>query len=247
LVDALENQVLNPIFLREEFTIAISLNTEGEGGEKYVKGSIAMSYFVKNISTKDQDHVIRCNLDEVLGEGSACLESVTLDNQPLNLSKLPIGTKVHRDSNVLKFEHPIRIRQGSGVRVQIVGYQRMAQADLWPWHMLTPSDSMTVTVNNSTDLEVLLTLLHPAADEADNQVSHSLWNAQVTINNIVLPYQGFEVRWWPRPPVTAKALAQNASPSRPVENKLKEGGSLAGVEKPATPANSETAPPGRVD
>jgi hypothetical protein len=238
LVDALEKQMLDPIFLREEFTISIELQVEEENGEKCVKGSIALTYFVKNISKKVQNHMVRCNLDEVLGESSACLESVTINEKPVNLSDLPIGSRIYRESNVLRFEHSIAISEGDRTHVQIVGYQRMALRDLWPWHMLTPSDSLKVNVNYPRDLEVWLAPLHPAAEDGRDLVIKTPWTAQLFINNIVLPYQGFELRWWPQLKVATKEMESIAPPRLLGENKSKEIGMHAEAKKGEPPGSA---------
>jgi hypothetical protein len=192
LVDALETQMLDPQFLREEMTVKMSLKPEGQ----HVKGKVWVSYFVRNLSLADQEYRVRFNLDEVFGAHSADLEGAVVDDKQLALSNLPEGSKLYRESNFLSFEYPALIPAGKRIPVKLWGVQRMAKTDVWAWHFLVAADSLRVTVNyDSSILWALLVPHHPVAEKREPEAP--VEPLELTINEIVLPYQGFELRWRP--------------------------------------------------
>jgi hypothetical protein len=192
LVDALETQMLDPQFLREEMKVKMSLWPEGQ----HVKGKVWVSYFVRNLSLADQEFRVRFNLDEMFGTHSADLEGAVVDDKQLTLSNLPEGSKLCRESNFLRFEYPAMIPAGKRISVTLWGVQRMAKTDVWAWHFLAVADSLRVTVNyDSSILWALLVPHHPVAGKREPEAP--VEPLELTINEIVLPYQGFELRWRP--------------------------------------------------
>jgi len=197
-VDALESQVLDPTFLREGIQIFITLARDLN--KERVKGTVSIKYNVRNLSAKPQTYPVRLNLDEVFGERSAMLQDAKINGQPVNLSSLPQGARLFREANVLQFEHPVAIPAEGSAYVELKGYQIMADADVWPWHLMGISDSFQITVNYPPEtLSVWLLAKHPSAASASDFGVVNLGTIQTAIEDIILPYQGFEVRWRPSP------------------------------------------------
>jgi hypothetical protein len=192
-MDAMVNQALDPVFLREEINILITLRYEPD--KQRVKGTVGLKYYVRNLTSKPQTYMVRLYLDEVFGEKSAGLDAVLVEGKEINLSVLPQGTKISRDSNLLKFEHPVSIPAENRLYVEIGGYQLMDDEDVWPWHLMGVSYSATCTVNYPPALTVWLLTKHPASNETDHETANNLGTVQAKIKDIILPYQGFELRW----------------------------------------------------
>src|SRR5712671_713726 len=208
-IDTLEQQVLYPSFLREEFDVLITLTHEPQGN---IKGTVSLRYYIRNISTQDQTYMVHVYLDEVFGDNSAQLASVAINSNPIDLAN-PRPGRIHREAGTLRFEYPIVIPGGDRVHVQALGHQLMADADVWPWHLAGVSDSLHITVTYPQDLFLLLAPIHPvsvnlpafgladSSGTAQTTASEDLLpyrTTQAAINDILLPFQGFEVRWKPK-------------------------------------------------
>ena len=156
LVDALELQVLDPSFLREDVHIFITLSHQIGG--PHVRGSVFLKYYIRNLTAKNQPYVVRLNLDEE----SAMVEKASINGQEMNFSALPPGSTISRVANTLRFEHPVSIPSNSRVSVELAGYQIMSEEDVWPWYLVGVSDSAEMTVKYPQEtLSVWLLPKHP--------------------------------------------------------------------------------------
>lgn len=217
LVDTLEKQVLYPAFLREDFSVLITLSHEAP---QHIRGTVQLRYYIKNITSQDQKYTVRVYLDEVFGDNSAALASVTIDDRRIDLSK-PHPGSVYQEANTLRFEYPVVIRADERVHVEALGYQLMADADVWPWHLVGVADSLNITVSYPQDLFLWLLPIHPVSadlpafgletqDASPSAATGSLIPFQITqaaIKDIILPFQGFEVRWKPKAQLLASTGA----------------------------------------
>jgi hypothetical protein len=174
---------------------------------------------VKNLTHETQPYVVRFSLDEVYGEGSAKPTFAKIYGQVINLSALPQGTKVSREANTILFEHPVQIPAGNAINAELMGYQMMAEEEVWPWHLFGISDSVEITVSYPGDfLDVWLLPKHPSKPTpADFGMITNPGLIKASIDDIIVSYQGFEIKWKPKqsPPRGEPTLA-SAPPSEVV-------------------------------
>ena len=216
LRDELERSVLAPIFVRPSYNLDLTL-ARSRADTNVLRVDVDISYEVENVSDVDQPYTAECWLDDLISlkstEDVPGFNKVSIGGTDLNIQAM-----VDRGSSggagnglIVRGEHmislrnlktPSSIKPGEKVAIIIGGTQLMRTEDHFVWNLPTLTKKLTISIHLKGDLTFeLLDLapreMHHIAHE--DFLSSRKWPSSsectLTIDEVLLPFQGVELRW----------------------------------------------------
>lgn len=214
----LEDSILLPHFTRPEYMLTLRLEPL-ENHENLLKVWITLEYDVKNVSDSPRTYPIGAWLDDVIK-----LDDLTPESMPgfrsvrIGLTDYPIEslTDVRREpgtGRIVFEEQMIQIRDLSTpminpearIPISISGMQIMRNADHFVWNLPTITHKLGLLIEVAGGLtfdllEVCPREMHHMSHEEfirpKPDLKTNTWT--LSIDHVLLPFQGVELRWAPR-------------------------------------------------
>jgi hypothetical protein len=225
---------LNPVFFRPSYNLTINLTPKEQ---HLIEVQIEIDSELQNISKQPQPLLVKASLDNVLfqqgakdfarsskfqrfefGPSTAAGREFAR-RQPLLVSQEDNDNlvKMVNDNLVFEYDPGIEIPPDQIYFVKIYAEQQMRMSDLFVWFMQVATENFKVTVNLAENLAkdnftVIARPMHHGQDSnfavQDDDMKKLSWRFE----NIVLPYQGIQL-WWSPKPLTATPPQSDPMPT----------------------------------
>ena len=218
----LEDKILLPNFTRPNYNLTLRLEPL-ENHEDLLRVWITMDYQVKNISDKSGAYEVGAWLEDFIKLDNLPLESmpgfrsITIGGTPYPIEELIKEGRASGTGTILSKEAMIHLtdlktpeleREGV-VPITVVGMQIMRKADHFVWNLptITHKLGLSITLEGGLfdELEVYPREMHHVHHEEfmNTENNPNPITRDFSIAHVVLPFQGVEIRWAPKPPKTS--------------------------------------------
>lgn len=245
--DQIAKTFLNPAFFRPYYKLTIYLAQRGSGlmgvniktyaGLQNISNHpqpLKIAAFLDNalfqheggsVSTASKFHRFEYGLDTSDGRDMASRRPLLVDHEGNAQFATEVGDRL-----VFDFDPKISIQPTETYFVKMFAEQQMRTSDLFIWTMQLPTEHLDFTVHlegalTTENFTLIARPMHHGehGDFQGTKISEQehFW----TIKNVVLPFQGIQLWWSPKP------RAQDGTAAAPVA-----GGNAAPVVAPAQPA-----------
>ena len=214
----LEDSILLPHFTRPEYKVTLRLEPL-ENHENLLKVWITLDYQVKNVSDRPGTYPVGSwlddinKLDDLPPECKPGFRSVRIGTTDYPIETLTDVKRGPGTAKILFEEHMIQIRDlatpvinpGDSLSITITGMQIMRIADHFVWNLPTITHKLGLSIELAGGLFDLLEVhpreMHHMSHEEfikpKPDLKTNTWT--LSIDHVVLPFQGVELRWAPRP------------------------------------------------
>lgn len=214
----LEDSIIVPNFTRPGYNLTLRLEPLENHEDELLKVWITMDYEVKNISDKSGAYEVGAWLEDViqlddLPSGSTPgFTSITIGTTPYPIDKLTKGGGASGTGAILRKEEMFHltdlktpvIEPQSVVPVKVVGMQIMRKADHFVWNLPTITHKLVLSIKLEgglfEQLEVYPREMHhvPHEEFIKTEKNPEPNTREFSIEHVVLPFQGIELRWAPK-------------------------------------------------
>jgi len=215
----LEDSILLPHFTRPKYNLGLKLEPL-EGHDDLLKVWITMDYEVKNVSDSPRSYMVgswlenTIQLEDLEPECRPGFRSVTIGGADYPIENLIAAGKTSGTGSILYEEQMIQLRDlptppidlEQSISVTVTGMQIMRKADHFTWNLPTITHKLGLLVELAggltfDQLEVCPREMHHMSHEEfikpKPDLQTNTWT--LSIDHVVLPFQGIELRWAPRP------------------------------------------------
>ena len=234
LKEMLEKRVLNPDFMRSFLNLTLKLTPLRNPGvpADLLECVVISEYEVRNISDKEMRYEINSWLEDIIElkrddhspiSGFTKIQ-VIYQNRPhiLDIAELERKKAISRKEGVIELQYPYdhMLKPNERLHVIIEGLQIMRKEDHFIWNLSIITEKMDISVELSGGLNFDGLNVHPRemnhiGHEAFSQTwDNSMPNIlKMNINEVLLPYQGVEIRWASKPVQQAAAPDEKSVPA----------------------------------
>jgi hypothetical protein len=212
----LDRTILNPTFVRPQYTLNLKLkplspNNDLEPGLLNVV--VGISYEIKNVSSDPAEYSVQSWVDDVIPKpsGICCYTGVAYGGKKSGLRAYDIKALekskeiVHGNGVVSLKLRPETINPACSLFVEIEAAQLMRTEDHFVWNLIGLTERLDVVVELEGGLtfdkfDVFPRELHHLGPDAFRAKIKPESDVRMTmsIDQVLLPYQGIELRWAPR-------------------------------------------------
>jgi hypothetical protein len=218
----LEDSVLNPTFIRPDYTLHIKLKPlPPPASPDLFEVYLGISYEVQNVAMEAVEYPIEFWIDDLIESPSRCrFTRVAFGDDKTRLRSFDIrdledGKEIVRQNGVLSLQLKTgKIQPGSTRYVDIQAIQPMRAQDHFVWNMAGLTQKLNIVVElmdhlNFDNLNVFPREMHHCGHEVFQRTAERTANntLKMRIEQVLLPYQGVEIRWSPH---VASAAANQA-------------------------------------
>jgi hypothetical protein len=215
LQEMLRNSVLNPPFIRPKYTLHLKLSPL-DGNPDLLEVFVGLSYEVRNVTTETAKYSIESWLDDVVqvpGVTDIKRSHFTLvaygekdPPRPFDIPALKREGCIEQGCGVTSIQvKDVEVEPNCSLYVVLEGEQLMRRQDHFVWNLITLTKRLDIIVELLGGLTVNNFDVFP---REMHHIGHDTFRANqqwvdntltMTIDQVLLPYQGVEIRWSPRP------------------------------------------------
>jgi hypothetical protein len=209
----LEDSILLPVFTRPEYRLTLRLEPL-ENHENLLKVWITIEYDVKNVSDTAGTYPVSTwfediiKLDDLAPESRPGFQSVRIGGTDYPIENLTGTGRIVSEEQMVQLRNlstPV-IRPEERISISISGMQIMRNADHFVWNLPTITHKLGLLIKlegglTFDGLEVCPREMHHMSHEEfikpKPDFATNTWT--LSIEHVLLPFQGIELRWAPRP------------------------------------------------
>jgi hypothetical protein len=224
VVDEIQNSLLGSDFKRPFYNLNLRLEPL-ENCRGLLKAWILVGYRVENVSDTEREYVVEAWLDDVIKlEGVKLQDKPGFtkiafgSTPPLSIPELEASVKGVQQpatgGGIYSVDHMIylknlstpKIKPGEYIDVTVNGMQIMRTEDHFVWNLKTITEKLHISVELSgwltfDQLDICPREMHHIGhDEFKKTLDQPTSNKmKLDIDQVLLPFQGVEIRWAPKP------------------------------------------------
>jgi len=214
----LKESVLNPAFIRPKYLLHLKLiPLDKPTNSDLLKVFVSLCYELRNVTTESRKYSIESWLDDIIqvttiseADRSRFTRIAYGEKdppRPFDINALiDEGCISHGEGMTTLQIKDVDVEPNSSLYVAVEGLQLMRNQDHFVWNLITLTKKLEIIVELSGGLthenfDVFPREMHHIGHEAFQ--ANQSWKGDslnMSIDQVLLPYQGIEIRWSPRPP-----------------------------------------------
>lgn len=225
----LKDSVLDPAFIRPEYKLHLKLaRLDPAAHPDVLKVFLGLSYNVKNVTPKPAKYSIEAWLEDILqlpstnpiyqSDFTRIAHGDHESPDDLSIAALQQKNRIIRGNGVLNLRiQDVVVDPDSYLYVEIEGVQLMREQDHFVWNLITLTYKLDIIVElegglTRQNLAIFPREMHHIGHQTFAESQHWVGNKlTMAIDQVLLPFQGIEIRWSPIVPAAVQAALPAAT------------------------------------